>query len=347
VRLLAFSGLFLSLALAAPEEVAREAVARWLKGELSPKLEEVLKAPPEEAPKLLERYALFPPPPKGLSVNLEAARVEGNRVAFPAALGEEVGEVVVVLQGERVRRILFRPEGLGLPAYLLTPLAGWGFVLLSLFWTWLLFQTSPFRAWLLEALALVRAHKGLYLFTNLFLYGLFALGALLAYGMPELARAMQVLFAGALEAIGLEKALGQGLPVLAGVIFHWNFSQGLFLTGLVPALFLGLPVLLLNALRYFAFPPWRAFPWPPGTYRPPRAFSLRRGRSSPQARSWPASRAARWPPSPAPTTPRRWPAFCPPPAWRRGLRALPKGSRSSLAGPPSGSTPAGTLGGWS
>jgi hypothetical protein len=179
--------------------------------------------------------------------------VEGNRVAFAAALGEEVGEVVVVLEGERVRRVFFRPEGLGLPAYLLTPLAGWGFVLLSLFWTWLLFQTSPFRAWLLEALALVRAHKGLYLFTNLFLYGLFALGALLAYGMPELARAMQVLFAGALEAIGLEKALGQGLPVLAGVIFFWNFSQGLFLTGLVPALFLGLPVLLLNALRYFAF----------------------------------------------------------------------------------------------
>jgi hypothetical protein len=253
VRLLAFLGLFLSLALAAPEEVAREAVARWLRGELSPRLEEVLKAPPEEAPKLLESYALFPPPPKGLSVNLEAARVEGNRVAFAAALGEEVGEVVVVLEGERVRRVFFRPEGLGLPAYLLTPLAGWGFVLLSLFWTWLLFQTSPFRAWLLEALALVRAHKGLYLFTNLFLYGLFALGALLAYGMPGLARAMQVLFAGALEAIGLEKALGQGLPVLAGVIFHWNFSQGLFLTGLVPALFLGLPVLLLNALRYFAF----------------------------------------------------------------------------------------------
>lgn len=253
MRPLAFLGLFLSLALAAPEEVAREAVARWLKGELSPRLGEVLKAPPEEAPKLLERYALFPPPPKGLSVNLEAARVEGNRVAFAAALGEEVGEVVVVLEGERVRRVFFRPEGLGLPAYLLTPLAGWGFVLLSLFWTWLLFQTSPFRAWLLEALALVRAHKGLYLFTNLFLYGLFALGALLAYGMPELARAMQVLFAGALEAIGLEKALGQGLLVLAGVIFYWNFSQGLFLTGLVPALFLGLPVLLLNALRYFAF----------------------------------------------------------------------------------------------
>lgn len=71
--------------------------------------------------------------------------------------------------------------------------------------------------------------------------------------MPELARAVQVLFGGALEAIGLQEAVGKGVLVLAGVIFHWNFSQGLFLTGLLPALLLGVPVLLLNALRYFAF----------------------------------------------------------------------------------------------
>ncbi len=53
-------------------------------------------APPEEAPRLLERFALFPPPPEGLTVNLESPEVEGNRVSFPAALGEEVGEVVEV-----------------------------------------------------------------------------------------------------------------------------------------------------------------------------------------------------------------------------------------------------------
>ncbi|WP_117238047.1 hypothetical protein [Thermus sediminis] len=253
MRFLGFLGVLLALALAAPEEAAKEAVTRWLRGELSPRLEEVLRAPPEEAPGLLERYALFPPPPQGLSVNLEAAKVEGNRVAFPAALGEGVGEVVVVLEGGEVRRIFFRPEGLGLPPYLLSPLAGWGFLLFSLFWTLLLFQPTPLRAWLLEALSLVRGYRGLYLFTNLFLYGLFALGAFLAYGMPELARALQVLFAGALEAIGLGEAIGKGLPVLAGVIFHWNFGQGLLLTGLLPALLLGVPLLLLNALRYFVF----------------------------------------------------------------------------------------------
>lgn len=234
-------------------EAARQAVERWLRGELSPSLEAVLKAPPEAAPGLLERYALFPPPPEGLKVNLESPEVEGNRVRFPAALGEEVGEVVVVLEGGRVERVYFRPEGLALPAYLLTPAAGWGFLLLSAFWLFLLFQPSPFRAWLGEALALLRAYRGLYLFTNFLLYGLFALGAVLAYGVPALARALQALFGGALEAIGLEAAMGKGVMVLAGVIFHWNFSQGLFLTGLVPALLLGVPLLLLNAARYFVF----------------------------------------------------------------------------------------------
>ncbi|MDM7324454.1 MAG: hypothetical protein P3W93_005565 [Thermus sp.] len=235
------------------EEVARKAVEAWLKGGLSPRLEEVLRASPEEAPGLLERYASFPPPPKGLSVNLDSPKVEGKRVLFPAAVGEGVGEVVVVMEGGEVKRIYFRPEGLSIPGYLLSPAAGWGFLLLSLFWGFLLFQPSPLRAWLLEALALLRAYRGLYLFTNLFLYGLFALGALLAYRMPGMAQAVQALLGGALEAIGLEGAMGKGVLVLAGVIFHWNFSQGLFLTGLIPALLLGLPVFLFNALRYLVF----------------------------------------------------------------------------------------------
>ncbi|WP_038055629.1 hypothetical protein [Thermus amyloliquefaciens] len=254
MRLLAWLLVLLPWALASsPAELARQAVEAWWAGELSPSLEEVLRASPQEVPKLLERYALFPPPPKGLSLNLDSPKVEGNRVLFPAAVGEEVGEVVVVLEGGEAKRVYFRPQGLSLPSYLLSPLAGWGFSLLSLFWLFLLFQPSPFRAWLGEALALLRAHRGLYLFTNLCLYGLFALGALLAYGMPEMAKAVQALFGGALEALGLEEAMGKGIPVLAGVIFQWNFSQGLFLTGLLPALLLGVPVFLLNALRYLVF----------------------------------------------------------------------------------------------
>lgn len=114
----------LSWALASPE-AARQAVERWLRGEVSPSLGEVLKAPPEEAPRLLERYALFPPPP-GLSVNLESPRVEGERVFFPASVGEEVGEVVVVLEGGEARRVYFRSQALALPPTSSPPWRAWG-----------------------------------------------------------------------------------------------------------------------------------------------------------------------------------------------------------------------------
>ncbi len=106
----------LAWAQGAPEETARRAVEGWLRGELSPRLEEVFRAPPEEASRLLERYALFPPPPRGLSVNLDSPRVEGNRVLFPAAVGEEVGEVVVVLEGGRPSGFTSALRGLPCPA---------------------------------------------------------------------------------------------------------------------------------------------------------------------------------------------------------------------------------------
>ncbi|WP_337844065.1 hypothetical protein [Thermus sp.] len=243
--------LLLGLALGAPEaQLAQEALEAWLKGELSPTLKELLQAPPEEAPKLLKRYAQFPPPPPGLEVNRAQPRVEGNRVYFPAARGGEVG---VVLEGGRAVRVFYRPEGVGPPAYLFTPAAGWGFLLLSLFWASLLRQPGPFRAAFLEALALLREKRGLYLVTNALLYSLFTLGALLAYALPEVARGVQALLGGTLEALGLDRAMEAGVMALAGVIFSWNLTQGLFLTGLLPALLLGLPVLLLNALRYFLF----------------------------------------------------------------------------------------------
>lgn len=247
--------LLLGLALAlAPEEEARAAVEAWLKGEKSPRLEAILRAPPEEAARLLERYARFPPPPRGLRVNLDQPEVREGRVLFPAALGEETGEVGVVLEGGEVVRIYFRPQGGGVPRYLLSPEAGYGFLLLSLLLGVSLLQRgSPFRLWLQQAWGLVRAYRGVYLFTNLLLYGLFALGEALAYGGRDLARALQFLLGSALDLAGVGEALGRGVPVLAGVIFHWNFLNGLFLTGLLPALLLGLPVLLLNALRYLVF----------------------------------------------------------------------------------------------
>jgi hypothetical protein len=98
---------------------------------------------------------------------------------------------------------------------------------------------------------LVRAHARLYLALNALLYGLFILGALTAYASPELASLLQRLVGGALEQIGIGE--GGGVLEFALLIFYWNFTRGLLLTTAAPGLLLGVPALLINALRYFLF----------------------------------------------------------------------------------------------
>ncbi|WP_045246465.1 hypothetical protein [Thermus filiformis] len=241
----------LSFALASPEEVARGFVARWLAGEVSPSLREVLASPPEDLPQALDRLFAYPPPPRGLRVNLEAPLVEGDRVRFPATLGEEGGEVVVYLRGEEVERVAFVRKDL-LPAFAKSEAGGLFLLLLGVYWASALWGRGALARLFREALALLRQERRLYLGLNLLLYGLFALGSLLAFLEPGLARAVQKGIGGALEVIGLEEALGGFLPLLAA-IYYWNLTQGLVLTTLLPGLFLGLPALLLNASRYLLF----------------------------------------------------------------------------------------------
>ncbi len=241
-----------SFALASSVEVARAFVKQWLDGKASPSLEEVLSAPPEALPQALERFFAYPPPPGNLRVNLEAPLVEEGRVRFPAALGEEGGEVVVYLQGERVERVAFVQRD-RIPAFAKSEAGGLFLLLFGVYWASALLGRGVLARLFREALAHLSRERRVYLGLNLFLYGLFGLGSLLAFLEPELARALQKGLGGALEAVGLEEVLPRGVLPLMGAIYYWNLTQGLVLTTLLPGLFLGLPALLLNAFRYLLF----------------------------------------------------------------------------------------------
>ncbi|MCS7194654.1 MAG: stage II sporulation protein M [Meiothermus sp.] len=236
-------------------ETARQAVLDWQAGKYRVDPAQAIGKPTEEAIRLLERSLAFPDPPRDLSINLDEPLEEttprGSVVAFPATAGGRGGEVRVTLREGQVTRIGFTPEGGLLPLWLKNPLSWALFVALSLGWLLALRGNNLLsRSWV-EGWALVRQHRGLYLGTNLGLYGLFALGSLVAYANPGLVRLMQELVGGALEQIGLGGALGGGVLSLAVVIFYWNLANGLLLTTAVPALLLGIPALLFNALRYF------------------------------------------------------------------------------------------------
>lgn len=255
-RWLLATGLLLGLALAQSNlELARQAVQDWQAGKYQTDPSQALGKPTEEAIRLLEQSLAFPPPPRELLVNLneplEESIPNGTIVKFPATVAGRGGEVRVTIRDGAVTRIGFTPEGGLLPAWLKSPVAWVLFAALSLGWLVTLRSNSALARWWAEGWALVRQYRGLYLGTNIGLYGLFALGGLVAYTNPQMVRLMQELVGGALEQIGLGSALAGGVLGLATVIFYWNFTNGLLLTTAVPGLLLGIPALLFNALRYF------------------------------------------------------------------------------------------------
>ncbi|MCS7069218.1 MAG: stage II sporulation protein M [Meiothermus sp.] len=236
-------------------EMARQAVRDWQAGQYTVDPSQAVGKSTEEAIRLLERSFAFAPPPRGLSVNLnepiEEKTPRGVIVQFPATVSGRGGEVRVTIREGEVTRIGFAPEGGLLPAWLKSPFSWALFVALSLSWLVALRGDGVLARWWREGWALVGQYRSWYVGVNIGLYGLFALGGLLAYANPQLVKLMQEIVGGALEQIGLGGALGGGVLGLALVIFYWNFTNGLVLTTAVPGLFLGIPALLFNALRYF------------------------------------------------------------------------------------------------
>ncbi len=236
-------------------ELARQAVQDWQAGKYTVDPSQAVGKPTEEAVRILERSFAFAPAPGGLSVNLNEPQEDqtpnGTIVKFPATVAGRGGDVRVTIRGGEVTRIGFVPEGGLLPAWIKNPLS-WGlFVALSLGWLVALRGNNRLARWWAEGWALVRQYRGLYIGMNIGLYGLFVLGGLVAYANPQLVKLMQEIVGGALEQIGIGGALGGGVLGLAIVIFYWNFTNGLVLTTAVPGLFLGIPALLFNAMRYF------------------------------------------------------------------------------------------------
>ncbi len=236
-------------------ELARQAVQDWQAGKYAVDPSQAVGKSTEEAVQILERSFAFAPAPRDLLVNLNEPREDqtpsGTIVQFPATVAGRGGDVRVTIRDGQVTRIGFVPEGGLLPAWIKNPLAWALFVALSLGWLVALRGQNALARWWTEGWALVRQFRGLYIGMNIGLYGLFALGGLVAYANPQLVKLMQEIVGGALEQIGLGGAVGGGVLGLAIVIFYWNFTNGLILTTAVPGLFLGIPALLFNAMRYF------------------------------------------------------------------------------------------------
>jgi hypothetical protein len=236
-----------------PATLARQEIEAWQRGEFT--IDPTHISPTREGLiEYLEHSGQFAIPPPRLEVDTDQPRVvsganpEQTVVIFPAQAGDDKGSVYVVLERDQPIRIQWQAEGGALPGFLASPVLPWFFLAFSLLFIGGLFRWPLLKQGWHSALNLIRQNWQIYLGINVVLYGLFVAGQAAGAADPELARALSTYVGSALEQTGVTQGLGNTWQ-LATFIFYWNFTRGLLLTTFVPALLLGFPAAIFNAMR--------------------------------------------------------------------------------------------------
>ena len=249
-----------------PVRVADQAVRTWLEQEPLD-IGAVGGLSTSELCVQLPDMLLNPPPPEGTSVNFEGRREasseEAQRIySYPASLpGERLEVVDVVLErqngGWSATRVGFHadPAPTGIRAWLQEPLAAGLFVLFSAAVLWLLLRpSSVLRRWLAQGRSTIRQFRGVVIGTQIALYSLFFLGALLGSQLPpSCTDAILEVVNTAVTTVGATDAYGSGnIPRAAVVTFYQNFVMVTLLLLFGLALLFGLPAYLFGGLSFFA-----------------------------------------------------------------------------------------------
>jgi hypothetical protein len=249
-----------------PAAVADAAVAAWLERP-AVSLVELAGRPTEEVCAALPELVANPPPPEGTRVVLEERRQaesddpDAASFTYAAVRPVEVLDVVQVDltragEGEvwTVARVGFRvdPAATG-RAWLQTPAASLGFVLLSALVLALLLRPSPLRRALATARATVRAHRRTVIATMVLLYATFGAGVLTGGGLPDACgEAVLAVVENATTQLGAVSAYASGDVARAAVVtFYQNFVVVTFSLHFLLSLLLGAPTYLLAIPQFF------------------------------------------------------------------------------------------------
>lgn len=258
--------------------LADEAVLAWLDTEPFEMASAVTT--PVELCRALPRLLSSPPPPQGTRVNLDdrqpLERDDPDLRSFTYSAvrpNDSLDVVQVDLERDgdvwQVTSVGFRrPAVAAGRGWLQVPSAGFGFVLFSIVIVVLLFTRSFLRRWLARGLAFVREHRRLVIGTFAFLYGTFALGALVGSQLPvECADSVLEVVESAVTSVGATEAYASGNYARAAVVtFYQNFVVVTVSVTYAAALPFGVPAYLLSTLSFFTqaipFGLLGAFAWP-------------------------------------------------------------------------------------
>jgi hypothetical protein len=238
-------------------DTAADTFARaWLAGKLSGSLEATMKAaskPGDAQLEELRKLLLFAPPEKKTTIAFDLRQIRGANATqrlytYPISVDGEDATLNLRLQknGElwQVRSARASPNITLIPAEVFTPVGAWLFVALTALLAWAVITPTIWRTWIRESLVVTRANLGVYLGTNIVLYGLFVVGAIAGLSSPKFVELFQEFASGALAQGGLEKLATSGVSSGAFGITLNNLRAGVG-TSFVAGFFFAVPAYLL------------------------------------------------------------------------------------------------------
>jgi len=248
-----------------PAQLADRAVETWLK-RTPVTVQQLSTLDTEQLCQALPDMVTHPAPQPGTQVHLNDRQqqpTEGTstqRYTYSAVRpGDQLDVVEVSLSKDgslwRVDEVGFRNavEPGGIRAWLQGRTASWLFIVFTALILLNLLRPSPLRRWLREGLGYIREHRRLVIGTFVFLYGMFALGALVGSGLPKTCEtAIVSVVKTAVTSVGATQAYGSGDIVRAAVTtYYQNFVVVTLSVTFTLALLFGVPAYLLSGASYF------------------------------------------------------------------------------------------------
>lgn len=240
------------------DRAADAAVRDWLAGRFAV---DVRNPGGQDPIELAGRMLAFSSPPAEARVSYELRELvsaNGERRVYRYPLAARAGDAVVDVSLERdgdgwqPSAITLGSGEPAIPPWISTPGGIWSFLALTAAIAYASLTPTFFQRWLLDGLALVREHRRLVLWTNVALYGAFALGAIVGASSPRLVSFLQETVASALGQGGIADSLKTGVVAAAFAFTYYNFSFGAFWTTFVPGALGGVLAYVLNFSRFAA-----------------------------------------------------------------------------------------------
>jgi hypothetical protein len=253
----------------AADNAADAEVRKWLGGGFKPQSTAPnpnATDPNEEVRRLVQAAIAqiqYAPVPQGARVSFNLRRVLSSEpntrtYAYPiTSQATDDAQLTVTMQLENgtwsARTITFGAQGSVLPDFINEPWAGWLFAALSAALLYACIAPTFWRKSLEHSGRVVRENAGIFIGTNLFLYGVYLVGTLIGLANPVIVQELGRFFSMVLSANGVAELTQGTVATAAFGIFLNNLRAGILFATFLPGSFFAVPAYLISMGQFLLY----------------------------------------------------------------------------------------------